>query len=128
MSGPAPDGRRAVPSPERAADDPDLRQDGSVTDPSPAPSDIADQQSSSPPVDRSLPPDPAAYDSPRASIARARGLSAPYIAGGRDPDPASGRGEERRYGRLLLAMVVVIVLSGFVLGILGSVITALRGG
>ena len=30
--------------------------------------------------------------------ARARGLAAPYIAGGRDPDPA-GRREERFYGR-----------------------------
>jgi len=64
-----------------------------------------------------LPADPEAYDSPRATIARARGLSAPYIAGGRDPEPEAGRREERFYGRLLLAMVLVIVLSGFVLGI-----------
>jgi hypothetical protein len=91
---------------------------------------LADQAapSSKPPIDRSLPPDPAAYDSPRASLARARGLSAPYIAGGRDPDPEAGRREERRLGQLLLAMVVVIVLSGFLLGILGNLITALRGG
>jgi hypothetical protein len=67
--------------------------------------------------DRTLPPDPEAYDSPRATIARERGLSAPYIAGGRDPDPAKGRREERFYGRLLLAMVIVIVVAGFVLGI-----------
>jgi hypothetical protein len=67
---------------------------------------------------RALPPDPAAYDSPRAALARARGLSAPYIAGGRDPDPAAGRREERFYGRLLVLMVAVIVLGGFVLGIL----------
>ena len=33
-----------------------------------------------------LPPDPEAYDSPRAAQARARGLAAPYIAGGHDPD------------------------------------------
>jgi hypothetical protein len=65
-----------------------------------------------------LPPDPEAYDSPRATIARARGLSAPYIAGGRDPEPEAGRREERFYGRLLLAMVLVIVLGGFVIGIL----------
>jgi hypothetical protein len=80
------------------------------------------------PVDRTLPPDPAAYDSDRAVLARARGLSAPYIAGGRDPEPDAGRREERFYGRLLLAMVVIVVLAGFVLGILGNVITALRGG
>jgi hypothetical protein len=63
------------------------------------------------------PADPAAYDSPRAAQARARGLSTPYIPGGRDPDPDGARREERFYGRLLLAMVVVIVLSGFVIGI-----------
>ncbi|HEY0443508.1 MAG TPA: hypothetical protein VGC90_04720 [Candidatus Limnocylindrales bacterium] len=64
-----------------------------------------------------LPPDPAAYDSPRASAARARGLAAPYIAGGRDPQPDEGHREERFYGRILVAMILVIVLGGFVLGI-----------
>jgi hypothetical protein len=66
-----------------------------------------------------LPPDPAAYDSDRATQARARGLSAPYIAGGRDPDPEATRRIERPYLLLLVAMIVVIVLGGFVLGILG---------
>ena len=70
-----------------------------------------------------LPPDPDAYDEVRNDHARKRGLAAPYIAGGRDPDPEAGRAEERRYLRLLLIMVVVIVLSGFVLGILGNLIT-----
>jgi hypothetical protein len=65
-----------------------------------------------------LPPDPEAYDSPRSQLARARGLSAPYIAGGRDPEPIKGRREERFYLRLLLIMVAVIVLGGFILGIL----------
>jgi hypothetical protein len=68
-------------------------------------------------TDRPLPPDPEAYDSDRARLARARGLSAPYIAGGRDPEPAEGRREERFYGRLLLVMVAVLVLAGFVVGI-----------
>jgi hypothetical protein len=63
-----------------------------------------------------LPPDPVAYDSPRAVRARAKGLQAPYIAGGEDPDPAAGLAEERRYGRLLVAMAVVIIASGFVIG------------
>lgn len=67
-----------------------------------------------------LPPDPEEYDSPRAAQARARGLDAPYIAGGQDPDPERGRREERRYLRLLVVMVVVIVLSGFVLGYLAQ--------
>lgn len=69
-----------------------------------------------------LPPDPAAYDSPRAAQARARGLQAPYIAGGHDPEPESGRREERRYLVLLLVMVVALVLSGFVLGYLAELL------
>lgn len=72
-----------------------------------------------PPTPAPLPADPAAYDSDRATQARARGLSAPYIAGGRDPDPEATRRTERPYLLLLVAMIVVIVLGGFVLGILG---------
>jgi hypothetical protein len=63
-----------------------------------------------------LPPDPDEFDSPRATQARARGLNAPYIAGGLDPQPEVGRSEERRYLRILIAMIVIVVLSGFVLG------------
>jgi hypothetical protein len=65
----------------------------------------------------SLPADPAAYDSARAQIARAKGLQAPYIAGGLDPDPETGRREERHYGKLLLAMVLGLMFGGFVIGI-----------
>jgi hypothetical protein len=65
-----------------------------------------------------LPADPEAYDSPRAVQARARGLAAPYIPGGLDPDPEATRRRERRYLRLLIAMVIALVLSGFVLGYL----------
>ena len=72
-----------------------------------------------------LPPDPEAYDSERNARARARGLAAPYIAGGRDPDPDAGRREERFYGRLLVIMVVVIAAAGFVLGIIANIIGAL---
>ena len=68
-------------------------------------------------TEQSLPPDPQAYDSERSALARARGLSAPYIAGGRDPDPVAGRREERFFLRLLLLMVGVIVFGGFILGI-----------
>jgi len=74
--------------------------------------------------DPALPPDPAAYDAERNVHARRRGLSAPYIAGGRDPDPASGQAEERRLLRWLAVMVIAVVLSGFVLGILANLITA----
>jgi len=64
-----------------------------------------------------LPPDPAEYDSARAQIARAKGLEAPYIAGGQDPDPEAGLEEERHYGKLLLWMVLALMLGGFVIGI-----------
>lgn len=67
-----------------------------------------------------LPADPAAYDSPRATQARARGLSAPYIAGGLDPQPEAGRAQERRDLRRLLVMVIVVVLAGFVLGVIAN--------
>lgn len=72
-----------------------------------------------------LPPDPAEYDSERNALARARGLNAPYIAGGRDPDPEAGLREERRFLRLLLLMVGAIIVGGFVLGILANVIAAM---
>jgi hypothetical protein len=69
------------------------------------------------------PPDPEAYDSPRAERARARGLAAPYIPGGRDPDPEGARREERFYLRILLAMVAVVVLSGFVIGVIVNLLS-----
>lgn len=69
-----------------------------------------------------LPPDPVAYDSERNKHARKRGLAAPYIAGGRDPDPAQGLAEERRLARLLIGMVVLLILSGFVVGIAGALL------
>lgn len=69
-----------------------------------------------------LPPDPDAYDAPRAVQARARGLAAPYIAGGEDPNPEAGRREERRNLRLLIAMVIAVVLSGFVLGYVANLL------
>ena len=82
-----------------------------------------DQPSTTPPGD--LPPDPDAYDSERNAAARARGLAAPYIPGGRDPDPESGMREERYYLRLLVIMVGVIVIGGFVLGIVANIINVL---
>lgn len=69
-----------------------------------------------------LPPDPDAYDSPRATQARARGLAAPYIPGGLDPELEDTRRRERRYVRLLVAMIIVVVLAGFVLGILAKLL------
>ena len=80
------------------------------------------------PEPTSVAPDPDAYDSPRAVQARARGLAAPYIAGGEDPDMAATRLRERRYVRLLVAMVVIVVLAGFVLGAIAKLVeNALAG-
>lgn len=91
---------------------------------------MTDERPSQPPAQptappRDPPPDPNEYDSERNAAARARGLAAPYIPGGRDPDPDAGQREERYYLRLLLIMVGVIVIGGFVLGILANVINAL---
>ncbi len=72
---------------------------------------------------RRLPPDPEKYDSARAELARSKGLDAPYIPGGEDPAPEAARREERFYLRLLLVMAALIVFGGFVLGILGNLIT-----
>jgi hypothetical protein len=74
-----------------------------------------------------LPPDPAAFDSPRAERARAKGLQAPYISGGEAPDAPAAAAEERRLGRLLLAMVIAIVVAGFVLGILVALVAPASG-
>jgi hypothetical protein len=72
--------------------------------------------------DSDLPADPARYDSPRAVAARRRGLEAPYIPGGDDPDLARTLQREERDKRLLIGMAIAIVLMGFVLGILGALI------
>ncbi len=103
-----------------------------MTDPTPPtppvpPSPTADRASASAP--ESAPGQPRPLDAARASDARAvlarkRGLPGPYITGGEDADPSAGRSEERRYGTLLVAMVVAIVLAGFVLGIVGVLLGA----
>ena len=49
---------------------------------------------------------------------RPRGLSAPYIAGGDDPEIAETRRRERPYMRLLIGMVAVIVGGTLLLTIL----------
>lgn len=69
-----------------------------------------------------LPPDPARYDEYRNVAARKRGLEQPYIAGGDDPELAETLRHERRYVRILVAMVALIVATGFVLGFLGAIL------
>jgi hypothetical protein len=70
-----------------------------------------------------LPPNPAEFDSPRARIARAKGLEQPYIAGGLDPDPEPGLEEERHYGKLLVVMVAALMFGGFVIGVALTIAT-----
>lgn len=75
------------------------------------------------PTPTPLPPDPEQYDAPRNVAARRRGLEQPYIAGGNDPELDETLRRERPYVKILVAMVVVIVLTGFVLGFLGAILT-----
>jgi hypothetical protein len=84
-----------------------LRHHGSVTTPDAAP----------------LPPDPARYDEVRNVAARKRGLEQPYIAGGEDPELAETLRRERPYVRILLAMVALIIATGFVLGFIGAILS-----
>jgi hypothetical protein len=58
----------------------------------------------------------------RSIAARARGLEAPYIPGGEDPNPAATAVEERRLTRLLVGMVLVIVIGGFLISIAGLIL------
>jgi hypothetical protein len=74
------------------------------------------------PTTTPLPPDPVRYDDPRNVSARRKGLEQPYIAGGDDPDLPDTLRTERRYLRILLVMVAVIVLIGFVLGFAGALL------
>ena len=74
------------------------------------------------PAPAALPPDPAQYDTERSAAARRRGLSTPYIPGGRDPDQAAAEREDRRWLRLLLISVIVVIAAGFVLGFLASLL------
>lgn len=69
-----------------------------------------------------LPPDPAKYDEVRNEHARKRGLDAPYIAGGDDPQLGESLASERPYVRILIAMIALIIFLGFFLGFLGAII------
>ncbi len=69
-----------------------------------------------------LPPDPEQYDAVRNEHARRRGLKQAYIAGGDDPELHATLRRERYYLRILIAMVVLIVVIGFGLGIIEALI------
>ena len=65
--------------------------------------------------------------SPRNVLARKRGLPTPYIPGGTDPDPEAAARAERRYVRLLIAMVLFIVVGGFTISIVGLILNSSGG-
>jgi hypothetical protein len=88
---------------------------------------VTDKPPTRPSSPASLPPDPDAYDDPRAVRARARGLPGPYIPGGRDPNPEEARREDRFWSRVLVGMVLVIVLGGFAIGIAISIALSASG-
>jgi hypothetical protein len=91
-------------------------------EPEPRVTDAAPTDAAPEGTPQALPADPEAYDSPRAAQARARGLAAPYIAGGEDPNLDVTRREERRYRVALVVMIVVVVLAGFVLGVIQNLL------
>ena len=64
--------------------------------------------------------------SPRNVLARQRGLPTPYIPGGNDPDPEATARAERRYIRLLIAMVLSIVIGGFTISIAVLILNSTR--
>ena len=66
--------------------------------------------------------------SERDLAARARGLAAPYLPGGRDPDPQATSKEERRYIVALIGMVALIVGTSIVLTIVGIIAGAFGTG
>lgn len=72
-------------------------------------------------------PIPSQAYTARAEIAREKGLPGLYITGGDDPDIQQTVDRERPFVRLLVAMVIAIVLGGFILGLIGLAIGDLLG-
>ena len=62
----------------------------------------------------------------RSIAARARGLEAPYIPGGEDPDLEATIVRERRLTRWLVGMVLAIVVGGFLISITGLILMSNR--
>ena len=83
---------------------------------------MTDSASSPTPVRPALPADPVQYDAVRNEHARKRGLAAPYIAGGIDPELDETLERERPYLRYLVVMAIVIVAAGFLLGIVSALL------
>lgn len=63
----------------------------------------------------------------REMAARRRGLASAYIEGGDDPELERTLRRERRYVRLLVAMVLVIVVGSLLVSIVNLVITGTGG-
>jgi hypothetical protein len=63
----------------------------------------------------------------RDAIARAKGVPGGTITGGEDPDLEETLERERPWIRLLVAMVIVLVLAGFVLGAIAAALGGVVG-
>jgi hypothetical protein len=57
----------------------------------------------------------------RDVAARARGLAAPFLPGGDDPDLEEARRREAPYMRLLVGMVALIIVATLVITLVGLV-------
>lgn len=83
--------------------------------------EVAPPPGGRPPI-RPLPP-----VTERELAARRRGLASAYIPGGDDPEMAETHRRERRYVRLLIAMIVIIVGVGMFVTILGIIVAGPAG-
>jgi hypothetical protein len=63
--------------------------------------------------------------SQRDAIARAKGVPGGTIKGGEDPDLKQTLARERPWVRMLVAMTIVLVLAGFVLGAIATFLGAI---
>ena len=129
-----PDGRKPVDSGriDPMSIDPTTQAVGLPAAASPGESSNPTAVRDDPPADATAPPRPmtmADYNeavAPRGQMARARGLDAPYIPGGRDPHPEATARSERRSMQLLILMVALIVAGGFIISIVGFIVTGGR--
>jgi hypothetical protein len=110
---------------KRGAPDALTRHHDRVNEQTPAPTastdPLAEEAPPSDPVLDAIQPHPG-RTVPWPPTKDQRGLAAPYPPGGRDPEPDAGLTEERRYLRLLIAMVVLIIGGGFAIGIIGALL------
>jgi len=95
---------------------------GSTAAPDPAPTEAPEPPAGPPAAPGRATGIPPEALTERSEHARARGLPGLSIAGGEDPDLNETVARERPYLQALIAMVVVIIAGGFLLGLIGMVV------